>query len=123
LDRLGRSLKHLITFLDELQTLGIAFVTLSESIDTTTPAGRLQLHILSAISPFERDRIRERVLAGLHRARTQGKPLGRPKVAIPVDRLATVAQMSLTDAAVALGVSRSTVKRWRRGQKSSSSDA
>src|SRR6202043_3442906 len=57
LDRLGRNLKHLITLLDELQALGVAFVTLGESIDTTTPAGRLQLHILSAISQFERDRI------------------------------------------------------------------
>src|SRR5258706_10697484 len=68
LDRLGRNLKHLITLLDDLQALGVAFVTLGESIDTTTPAGRLQLHILSAISQFERDRIRERVIAGLQRA-------------------------------------------------------
>src|ERR1700674_3412202 len=52
LDRLGRNLKHLITLLDDLQALGIAFVTLGESIDTTTPAGRLELHILSAISQF-----------------------------------------------------------------------
>ena len=54
LDRLGRNLKHLITLLDDLQALGVGFVTLGESIDTTTPAGRLQLHILSAISQFER---------------------------------------------------------------------
>lgn len=57
LDRLGRNLKHLVTLLDELQALGIGFVTLNEGIDTTTPAGRLQLHVLSAISQFERDRI------------------------------------------------------------------
>jgi DNA invertase Pin-like site-specific DNA recombinase len=123
LDRLGRNLRHLILLLDELQALGIAFITLGESIDTTTPAGRLQLHILSAISQFERDRIRERVMAGLERARTQGKRLGRPKLAAPIDRLATVATLSLTDAAVALGVSRSTMKRWRRVQKSSSAAA
>jgi DNA invertase Pin-like site-specific DNA recombinase len=123
LDRLGRSLKHLITLLDELQALGIAFVTLGESLDTTTPAGRLQLHILSAISQFERDRIRERVVAGLARARNDGKRLGRPKLAPPIDRLATVARLSLTEAALALGVSRSTVKRWRRVQKTSSAAA
>jgi DNA invertase Pin-like site-specific DNA recombinase len=67
LDRLGRSLKHLITFLDELQSLGVAFVSLAEGIDATTPAGKLQMHILGAIAEFERERIRERVLAGLHR--------------------------------------------------------
>jgi DNA invertase Pin-like site-specific DNA recombinase len=53
LDRLGRSLKHLITLLDELQTLGVAFVTLGESIDTTTPASKLQLHILAAVAKAE----------------------------------------------------------------------
>ena len=71
LDRLGRNLKHLITLLEELQALGVAFVSLAEGIDATTPAGKLQMHILGAIAEFERERIRERVLAGLQRARTQ----------------------------------------------------
>src|SRR6185369_1196959 len=79
LDRLGRSLKHLITLLEELQALGIAFVSLGEGIDCTTPAGKLQLHILAALAEFERERIRERVVAGLARARAQGKRLGRPR--------------------------------------------
>jgi hypothetical protein len=65
LDRLGRSLKHLIGLLDDLQALGVAFVSLAEGIDATTPAGKLQMHILGAIAEFERERIRERVLAGL----------------------------------------------------------
>src|SRR6202008_1988229 len=73
LDRLGRNLKHLITLLEELQALGVAFVSLAEGIDATTPAGKLQMHILGAIAEFERGRIRERVLAGLPRARTQGR--------------------------------------------------
>jgi hypothetical protein len=73
LDRLGRNLKHLITLLDDLQALGVAFVSLAEGIDATTPARKLQMHILGAIAEFERERIRERVLAGLQRARTQGK--------------------------------------------------
>lgn len=123
LDRLGRNLKHLITLLEDLRALGVAFVSLAEGIDATTPAGKLQMHILGAIAEFERERIRERVLAGLQRARAQGRTLGRPKRAVPFDRLATVASLSLTDAAAALDVSRSTIKRWRRGQKSFSPTA
>jgi DNA invertase Pin-like site-specific DNA recombinase len=57
----------------------VAFVSLNEAIDTTTPAGRLQLHLLGAIAEFERARIAERVRAGLARARTQGQRLGRPR--------------------------------------------
>jgi DNA invertase Pin-like site-specific DNA recombinase len=114
LDRLGRNLKHLITLLDELQALGVAFVSLAEGIDATTPAGKLQMHILGAIAEFERERIRERVLAGLRRARAQGQRLGRPKARVPVERLQAVADLALDDAARALDVSRSTLKRWRR---------
>ena len=65
LDRLGRNLRHLITLLDELQALGVAFVSLAEGIDATTPAGKLQMHILGAIAEFERSRLRERTMAGL----------------------------------------------------------
>ena len=64
LDRLGRNLKHLVTLIEDLQALGIAFVSLGEGIDCTTPAGKLQLHILAALAEFEKGRIRERVLAG-----------------------------------------------------------
>jgi DNA invertase Pin-like site-specific DNA recombinase len=56
LDRLGRNLKHLITLLEDLHALGIAFVSLAEGIDATTPAGKLQMHILGAIAEFERER-------------------------------------------------------------------
>jgi DNA invertase Pin-like site-specific DNA recombinase len=118
LDRLGRNLRHLILLLDELTALGVGFVTLGEGIDTTSPTGRLVLHVLGAISEFERERIRERVHAGLARARTQGRKLGRPKASVPVERLATVATMSLNDAAKTLGVSLATLKRWRKAQKS-----
>src|SRR5687768_14513955 len=114
LDRLGRNLKHLITLLDELQALGVAFVSLAEGIDATTPAGRLQMHLLGAIAEFERERIRERVLAGLQRARAQGRKLGRPKSRLPIERLQRVAGLPVLVAAERLGVSRSTIKRWRR---------
>jgi DNA invertase Pin-like site-specific DNA recombinase len=114
LDRLGRSLKHLITLLEELQALGVAFISLAEGIDATTAAGKLQMHILAAIAEFERGRIRERVLAGLQRARRAGTRLGRPRALVPVERLQGVYGLPVNDAARTLGVSRSTLKRWRR---------
>src|SRR6266852_3932001 len=109
LDRLGRNLRHLVTLLDDLQALGIGFVTLGEGIDTTTPAGRLQLHVLSAISQFERDRIAERVRAGLQRARTQGKRLGRPR-ARPA--MIDVPGGTVRAAAKVWGVSKTTAAKW-----------
>ena len=122
LDRLGRNLKHLITLLDELQALGIAFVSLAEGIDGTTPAGKLQMHILGAIAEFERERIRERVLAGLQRAKREGKRLGRPKVRLPIEQLQRVAGLPGHIAAERLGASRSTIKRWRRQVQQSRSN-
>ena len=113
LDRLGRNLRHLILLLDELTALGIGFVTLGEGIDTTSPSGRLVLHVLGAIAEFERERLRERVVAGLQRARMQGRRLGRPKAAPPIERLQTVAGLSNRAAAKRLGVARSTIERWR----------
>jgi DNA invertase Pin-like site-specific DNA recombinase len=117
LDRLGRNLKHLITFLEDLQALGVAFVSLGEGIDATTPAGKLQMHILGAIAEFERGRIVERVRAGLARAKAQGKRLGRQPYAIADAQFEAVANRSLRDAAQALGVSRSVVHRWRLSRK------
>lgn len=117
LDRLGRNLRHLVTLLDELQELGVAFVSLAEGIDATTPAGKLQMHILGAIAEFERARIAERVRAGLARARANGTRLGRPKGEVPLGRLAAVAHLSNREAADALGVSLATAKRWRQAQK------
>jgi len=112
LDRLGRSLKHLITLLDELQALGVAFVSLAEGIDATTPAGKLQMHILGAIAEFERERIRERVLAGLQRAKKQGTKLGRPRLVVAPERLLAARGLPIREAARVLGVPRSTAQRW-----------
>src|SRR6188508_3600882 len=97
LDRLGRNLRHLILLLDELQALGISFVSLGERIDTSTPAGRLQLHILGAIAEFERARIVERVRAGMARARAEGKHLGRPRQLVTDIQLAECASMSVRE--------------------------
>jgi DNA invertase Pin-like site-specific DNA recombinase len=113
LDRLGRSLRHLIMLLDELTALGVSFVSLGEGIDTTTPAGRLQLHILAAIAEFERARIQERVRAGIARARAQGRTLGRPRRPVSDAQIAALYGLSLRQAAAALGVSKSFVHAWR----------
>jgi DNA invertase Pin-like site-specific DNA recombinase len=121
LDRLGRNLRHLITLLEELQALGIPFVSLNEGIDATTPAGKLQMHILGAIAEFERARIAERVKAGLQRAKAHGRRLGRPQAFVPVERVQAVSHASAAVAARTLGVSRSTLKRWRRQVRRSTS--
>jgi len=118
LDRLGRNLKHLVTLLEELQVLGIAFVSLNEGIDATTPAGKLQMHILGAISEFERARIAERVKAGLQRARAQGKRLGRPR---KVPATIVVPGGSVREAARVWGVSKSTAARWIAAGRASTS--
>ena len=112
LDRLGRSLKHLITLLADLEALGVSFVSLAEGIDATTPAGKLQMHILGAISEFERSRTIERVQAGLQRAKRQGRTLGRPRTVISPFELARVEGLSTREAAKVLGVPRSTLQRY-----------
>jgi len=81
LDRLFRSLKHLVTTLQEFSDLGIEFISLNDQIDLTTASGRLMLHILAAFSEFEKSLIVERTLMGIAHARSQGKRLGRPPVA------------------------------------------
>jgi DNA invertase Pin-like site-specific DNA recombinase len=112
LDRLGRNLRHLVVLIEDLNALGIAFVSLGEGIDCTTPAGKLQLYILAALAEFERARIQERVRAGLARARAQGVRLGRPPRQIDPERLATVAGLPEREAARKLGVPRSTLQRY-----------
>ena len=81
LDRLGRSLKHLIELMGELEGQGIGFQSVTEAIDTTTPGGKLVFHIFAALAEFERNLIRERTHAGLAAARARGRKGGRrPKL-------------------------------------------
>jgi len=109
LDRLGRNLRHLVVLLEELQAIGISFVSLGEGIDCSHPAGKLQMHILAALAEFERARCRERVLAGLQRARAQGKHLGRPRRRTSPQVAA--AGLTVRQAADLWGVSKSTAAR------------
>jgi DNA invertase Pin-like site-specific DNA recombinase len=117
LDRLGRNLRHLVILLDELRSVGVEFASLDEGIDATTPAGKLQLHILAALAEFERERIRERVKAGLARVRASGARLGRPAARVSDDALDQTAHLSIRDAAKVLGVPRSVVHRLRLSRK------
>jgi DNA invertase Pin-like site-specific DNA recombinase len=113
LDRLARSVHHLVAMVREFEALGVDLVVLDQAIDTTTPAGRLLFHVLAAISEFERDLIRDRVLAGLKRAKAQGVRLGRPRTAVDILRArAMLAEgRSLRDVAKALHVALATLAR------------
>jgi DNA invertase Pin-like site-specific DNA recombinase len=80
LDRLGRSLKHLVTTIEDLQAYSVSFVSLRDNLDLSTPAGRLMLHIIGAMAEFERSLIQERVVSGISAAKKRGVRFGRPKV-------------------------------------------
>lgn len=79
LDRLGRSLKNLITIINDIQSFGADFKSISDNIDTSTAAGRLFFHMMASLAEFERELISERTLAGLAAARARGRNGGRPK--------------------------------------------
>ena len=111
LDRFGRSLVHLVTAIGELNTAGVSFISLGENVDTESPTGRLLLGIMGSLSQWERERIKERIAAGLARARAQGVRLGRPRRPIDAKRLAEVAHLPEREAARRLGVPRSTLQR------------
>jgi DNA invertase Pin-like site-specific DNA recombinase len=96
LDRFGRSLKHLVNSLAEFESLGIAFISLKESLDLTTPAGRLMFGIISAMAEFERDLIRERVRSGIANRRAKGFRVGRKPIVLDAGRLATMRLEGLT---------------------------
>lgn len=113
LDRAFRSLTHMVTTLSEMERDGIGFQSLTEAIDTRTPAGRLILHVLGAIAQFERDLIAERTRAGMASAKSRGERLGRPKevTVAQIERIrkALAAGKSGYEAAKAGGVSHWTV--------------
>jgi DNA invertase Pin-like site-specific DNA recombinase len=114
LDRLGRSMRHLVLLLDELRALDVGLVTLGEGLDTTTPAGRMAFGIFASVAEFERERLRERTLLGLDRARAQGKTLGRPVDGALRARIEECADLSVREAARRVGCSTATVQKVRR---------
>jgi DNA invertase Pin-like site-specific DNA recombinase len=80
LDRFGRSLRHLVNAIAELESVGIAFVSLTDNLDLSTPSGRLMFQVIAAMGEFERELIRERVRSGMRNAREKGARIGRPKL-------------------------------------------
>jgi DNA invertase Pin-like site-specific DNA recombinase len=87
LDRLGRSLKHLVTTIGDLAAYNVSFVSLRDNLDLSTPSGRLMLHIIGAMAEFERELIKERVTAGIAAARKRGSRIGRPRVYVPAEKV------------------------------------
>ena len=119
-DRLGRSLQDLCAFLSELHALGIDLVLHQQGIDTTTPAGKAMFQMLGVFAEFERSMIRERVNAGIARARAQGQHCGRPFTKADVERrireaLAAPGRPGLQKIAKRFGVGTGTVQRIAAG--------
>jgi DNA invertase Pin-like site-specific DNA recombinase len=114
-DRFARSTKHLVLALEEFSSLGIDFVSLNESVDTSTPMGKMIFTVIGAVAELERSLIRERVMMGLDRATRQGKKLGRPQKLVDRERVLLLKSkgLSLREIAVQLNVSKDKVARVR----------
>jgi DNA invertase Pin-like site-specific DNA recombinase len=112
IDRFGRSLKHLVNTIADLGAYGVAFVSLRDNLDLSTPSGRLMFQIIGAMAEFERSLIQERVKAGLQNARAKGKPLGRPRRVVDRDRILQMRAegTSLRQVANELGIGYGTVR-------------
>jgi DNA invertase Pin-like site-specific DNA recombinase len=111
-DRFARSVSHLLRALEEFDQLGVDFVSLSESIDTSTAVGKMIFTVLGAVGELERSIIRERVQAGVDRARRQGKRFGRPAVIVDRERIrhCAAAGQSIKSLAKEWGIARATVR-------------
>jgi putative DNA-invertase from lambdoid prophage Rac len=105
-DRFARSTRELVFALEQFENWGIAFVSATQGIDTSGPMGRLVFSVLAAIAEFERDLIRERVIAGMREARRKGKHCGRPMIGFDIDQAAELRRggMSWRKMAAAMGV-------------------
>jgi DNA invertase Pin-like site-specific DNA recombinase len=112
IDRFGRSLKHLVNVLADLDSYGIAFVSFRDNLDLSTPSGRLMFQIIGAMAEFERSLIQERVRAGLRNAKLKGKTLGRPRRVVSGDQMARLREQgaSFREIANAVGASPGTVR-------------
>jgi DNA invertase Pin-like site-specific DNA recombinase len=118
LDRLGRSLKHLIETVTKLKEQQIAFKSLTENIDTSTSTGQLVFHIFGALAEFERNLIRERTIAGLEAARARGRLGGRPEIPATSSKAAMAKKLyadktnAVQDICKTLNISRATLYRY-----------
>ena len=118
LDRLGRSLKHLIETVTQLQEQQIAFQSITENINTSTATGQLVFHIFGSLAEFERNLIRERTLAGLEAARARGRLGGRPELEVSSTKVAIAKTLyadktnAISDICKTLHISRATLYRY-----------
>jgi DNA invertase Pin-like site-specific DNA recombinase len=96
LDRFGRSLRHLVNALAEFESLGIAFVSLSDNLDLSTASGRLMFQIIGAMAEFERELIRERVKTGMKNAKAKGTRIGRPRANVDTAQIARLRAQGLS---------------------------
>ena len=122
LDRWGRSVTDLLATLQELEHLGVGFVSLTEALDLTTPAGRAMAGLLAVFAEFEREVLRERVRAGLAHARQSGKRLGRPvTAALHADRVRKLRRAGISKSEIArrLNIGRTSVRRILEGRTQS----
>jgi DNA invertase Pin-like site-specific DNA recombinase len=101
LDRLGRSMAHLVRLLEDFRSYGVELISFSEGLDFSTTTGKLLYQVISAFAEFERDCIRERVKAGLRNARAKGRRLGRPPAAVDPARIAQLRAQGLSWPAIA----------------------
>ena len=118
-DRFARSTRHLVLALEEFNALGVDFISLSESVDTSTPMGKMVYTVIAAVAELERSLIRERVVMGLQRAAAQGKRIGRPAARLDYDELQALREKGLSYRAIAkrCGVSHPTVMALLNGKK------
>jgi DNA invertase Pin-like site-specific DNA recombinase len=105
LDRLGRSLQHLIATVDQLHKHGVDFVSMTEAIDFTGPTGQLMFHLLASFAEFERQVIRQRVKSGVAEAKRRGKHCGRPRAVVDADRIESMRQAGLSWSRIAADLS------------------
>jgi DNA invertase Pin-like site-specific DNA recombinase len=112
IDRFGRSLKHLVNALADLDAYGVAFISLRDNLDLTTPTGRLMFQVVGAMAEFEKALIQERVKCGLRNARANGQQLGRPRRVVSNDQLLRLKAQgaSLREIATKLGIGYGTVR-------------
>ena len=118
-DRFARSTRHLVLALEEFNALGVDFISLNESIDTSTPMGKMVFTVIAAVAELERSIIRERVVMGLQRAVAQGTRIGRPAARLDYDELQALREKGLSYRAIAkqCGVSHPTVMALLNGKK------
>lgn len=124
LDRLGRSLKDLLTIVSDFEEKGVSFISLQDNIDTTTASGKLIFHIFASLAEFERDLISERTKAGLSAARARGRMGGRPKglsdeakkTALAAETLYRTGDHSISEICGQLGISKPTLYNYLRSR-------